>query len=225
MLGGWCKNLVTACCCLLSLLPLPDRSSSEECFIQSVGVWVGLWTLDRKPPPPVWGVYLGCWPGCVKQSWDESWEVLWTARHLKVETHSWKSSVGLKLAKYCSPLLPVFVLLPLLHYYTHTPCRLFTAGPDPALERYLQVCRSKRSQWLRMCFAWCGCAWTKGNIPKRKYGNNNHMLAEQLFIGERMSWKGSVEKSSLELQSDSRHCTLQVLHVHRLGSADISHLF
>lgn len=86
------------------------RRGGEVCC-QSVGGWVWHWTMDR--------VYLGCCQTLLR--WKlRNGRVF--QRHLKNETHSWKSSGGHQLAKYST----LFLCMCFCCDYTTAAYRLFT---------------------------------------------------------------------------------------------------
>lgn len=176
--------------------------ASVECFSQTVGGWVGHWTLDREPPPCLeclFGV-LSDWPGCVKQGWDESWEMLWRARDtwkmkLIPESLQWAWSL-LNTALLFSVCVSVCLFsLPLLHYSSLQTVHL---SAWPVLWPIVFICSvaEKNLDDLRMCFGRCGCEWTKDVILERKYGSKNHMPKWEAFhwrkdvIGGREVYRG-----------------------------------
>lgn len=152
-------------------------------------------------PCPIWRVYLGCCqtgPGVLRWKLRNGVAI---QRHLKDETHSWKSSVGLKPAKYCTPFLCVCFCCLSCCYYTTPACRLFTSvlllclcfGP---LYIHCYVVE-KDPDDLEMCIGRCGCKWTKDIILERKYGSKNHMSSCDAFHwrkdvlgGGRGVWRG-----------------------------------
>lgn len=75
-----------------------------------------------------------------------------TQRHLKDETHSWRSSEGVKLAKYCTQFLRVFIS-------AVKPAIFTSLILSPVLQPIVCICNTadKDPHDLGLCFGRGGC--------------------------------------------------------------------
>lgn len=114
------------------VLPLPDQEGWWGMCVSVCGrLGVTLdcgWGTSALSEGFIWGAVSLAWVGQTLQRWKLRNGVV-IQRHLKNETHSWKSSGGHKLAKYSTLFLCVCFCGLSYRDYTTAAYRLFTSGP------------------------------------------------------------------------------------------------